>query len=179
MKERPIIFSASDVRAILEGRKTQARRIIKPQPTSLGDKLKALMRYRIGDRLWVRETWQTHIPAPDTNGDCATSIIYRADKKSYASSWHSPIYMPRWASRITLEITRKRVEPLHRISQSDAIAEGAPPSHSSIDKISREFGYADFSRSWFAQLWQSIHGDKSWHENPWVWVIEFKKLEGK
>jgi hypothetical protein len=87
------------------------------------------------------------------------------------------IIYPRWASRITLEITDVRVERLNSISQSDAIAEGAPPSHRSIDAVSQQFGYPDF-RSWFGQTWGHIYGDESWQANPWVWVIEFKRAEG-
>ncbi|EEC3119720.1 hypothetical protein LK837_004922 [Salmonella enterica] len=86
--------------------------------------------------------------------------------------------MPRWASRILLEITDVRVERLNDISQSDAIAEGAPPSHPSIDRVSQEYGFPDFSRSWFGQTWQNIYGEEAWAANPWVWVIEFKRVEG-
>ncbi len=84
------------------------------------------------------------------------------------------MFMPRWASRITLEVTGVRVERLQDISEADARAEGSPPSHPSIDAISREFGYADFPRSWYGQLWESINGPGSWDLNPWVWVVEFK-----
>lgn len=96
----------------------------------------------------------------------------------YEGAWRPSIHMPRWASRITLEITDVRVERLNSISQSDAIAEGAPPSHRSIDAVSQQFGYPDFSRSWFGQTWGHIYGDESWQANPWVWVIEFKRAEG-
>ncbi|HHT0500848.1 TPA: hypothetical protein ACTW6W_001775 [Raoultella ornithinolytica] len=96
----------------------------------------------------------------------------------YEGAWRPSIHMPRWASRILLEITDVRVERLNSISQSDAIAEGAPPSHRSIDAVSQQFGYPDFSRSWFGQTWGHIYGDESWQANPWVWVIEFKRVEG-
>lgn len=86
------------------------------------------------------------------------------------------IHMPRWASRITLEITGVRVERLQDISEADAKAEGAPPSHPSIDVVSREFGYADFPRSWFAQLWDQINGAGSWDANPWVWCLTFRRV---
>jgi hypothetical protein len=82
----------------------------------------------------------------------------------------------REASRILLEITDIRAERLNDISQADAIAEGMPPSHPSFDVISQSMGYPDFSRSAFAQLWQSIYGEKAWSENKWVWVIEFKRI---
>lgn len=86
------------------------------------------------------------------------------------------IHMPRWASRITLEITDVRVERLQDISEADARAEGAPPSHPTIDAVSRSFGYEDFPRSWYAQLWDSINAKTApWSSNPWVWVIEFKR----
>jgi hypothetical protein len=68
-----------------------------------------------------------------------------------------------------------RVERLQEISEADAVAEGAPPSHPSINKISREFGYADFPRSWYGQLWDSLNGAGSWDANPWVWVVEFRR----
>jgi len=84
--------------------------------------------------------------------------------------------MPRHASRITLEITAVRVERLQDISEADCVAEGAPPSHASIDRISREFGYADFPRSWYAQLWEQINGPGSWAANPWVWCISFSRV---
>lgn len=90
--------------------------------------------------------------------------------------WRPSIHMPRWARRILLEVVAVRVERLQDISAADAMAEGAPPSHPSIDRVSHEFGYADFSRSWYAQLWQQINGAGSWDANPWVWVVEFKRL---
>ena len=135
-----------------------------------------------GDRLWVRETWQAvsgndrarHImthPRPD-RGWLEYAATPRADEPAY--KWRPSIHMPRWASRITLEVTGVRVERLQDISEADARSEGAPPSHPSIDRISREFGYADFPRSWYGQLWESINGPGSWDLNPWVWVVEFK-----
>jgi hypothetical protein len=85
--------------------------------------------------------------------------------------------MPRWASRITLEVKGVRVERLQDITQKDAIAEGGPESHSDIDRISRRFGYQDFSRSWFAQTWEGINGPGAWEANPWVWVISFERVK--
>ncbi|WPO20844.1 hypothetical protein SH579_07950 [Raoultella ornithinolytica] len=99
------------------------------------------------------------------------------DEMQFEGAWVPSIHMPRWASRIALEITAVRVERLNSISQVDAIAEGAPPSHRSIDAVSQQFGYPDFSRSWFGQTWGHIYGDESWQANPWVWVIEFKRVE--
>jgi hypothetical protein len=131
----------------------------------------------VGDVLWVRET----IQHPGYEG--AKHFVYSADGKSgnheyYWKKKHviPSIYMSRWASRITLEITDIRVERLQDISQKDAISEGAPLSHPSIDAVSRDFGYEDFSRSWYAQLWEFINGKGSWDANPWVWVISFKPI---
>ncbi|HCT9112663.1 TPA: hypothetical protein OUB84_002735 [Morganella morganii] len=207
MKEHGIIFNAEMVRAILDGRKTQTRRIVKSVPTThnfhgwiisstcakdegkacwaIGDSplLKDPIRRnctfgKIGDRLWVRETWQC--------GLCTESTFaYKATHKpsdleegwSEIIKWRPSSQMPRWASRILLEITGVRVERLQDISQADAIAEGAPPNHPSIDAVSRYFGFPDFPRSWFGQTWWHIYGQKGWKSNPWVWVIEFKQIQ--
>ncbi|ELY2759378.1 hypothetical protein ACU9CU_003589 [Cronobacter sakazakii] len=240
MTERPLIFNAEMVRAILDGRKTQTRRIMKPQPEDCPrgghwwpcDKHRTMLHVEealqnseviragivgdacpfgdVGDRLWVRETWS------DVNSEGCPAVAYRADSDTrllaeietfrdedgvlntadprldkywFAAwsgdlfsgtegSWRPPIHMPRWASRITLEITGVRVERLQDISRVDAMAEGAPPSHPSIDAVSRDYGFPDFSRSWFGQTWQHIYGAESWQANPWVWVVEFKRIGG-
>ncbi|ECE6399634.1 hypothetical protein FNJ07_09690 [Salmonella enterica subsp. salamae] len=155
----------------------------------------------VGDRLWVRETWATlgnedgH--PVDANGNLCSredaQRIYRAsaiqnpgnyglwtspDGFDFEGSWTPSIHMPRRASRITLEITDVRVERVQDISQIDAIAEGGPPDHPSFSKISREMGFSDWSRSWFAQTWWGIYGREAWNTNPWVWVIKFKRVEG-
>ncbi|HCT6468476.1 hypothetical protein ACMFGU_07590 [Morganella morganii] len=227
MKEHGIIFNAEMVRAILDGRKTQTRRIVKTVPTThdfhgwvmsstcakdegkacwaIGNSplLKDPIRLncplgKIGDRLWVRETWMPDAPRDGTWSDvefygCKNSplsmiperyrspghCIYRAAWKGHELiGWTPSIHMPRWASRILLEITGVRVERLQDISQADAIAEGAPPSHPTIDAVSREYGFPDFSRSWFGQTWWHIYGKENWQANPWVWVIEFKQTQG-
>lgn len=220
VKERPILFSAPMVRAILEGKKTQTRRIVKPQPVIredgdydwnerlfgfTEDGLKDVMTrcytqgkanpYGVpGDEPWVRETWM-EVSDPDTLKPSGRAI-YRATHEgrepircdgdgfqvwnkdnSAASPWKPSIHMPRWASRISLVVKSVRVERLQDISQADAIAEGGPPSHPSIDAVSRDFGYADFSRSWYAQLWESINGEGSWDANPYVWVVEFERSQ--
>ncbi|MEL1921171.1 hypothetical protein AAA298_16720 [Klebsiella variicola] len=225
MTERGMIFNAEMVRAILDGRKTQTRRIMKVQPkpskSRPGDfwfsskKLESMVHVSdlapgnspiadyhlfiqehccpfgaVGDRIWVRETF---CPVDDTQYGGEKWVDYRATPKFEAShpagwdcapndaealKWRPSIHMPRWASRILLEITDVRVERLNAISQADAIAEGAPPSHPSIDCVSQEYGFPDFSRSWFGQTWQHIYGEESWDANPWVWVIEFKRVEG-
>lgn len=194
MKERGMIFNGAMVRAILDGRKTQTRRPANPTTANLLD-LQAQYPHKkyniscpfgaVGDRLWVRETWaQAGASAPDLK-------LYRANYPENVPShyenvplekdvrWKPSIHMPRWASRILLEIADVRVEQVQSISQADAIAEGAPLSHPSIDAVSQDQGFPDFSRSWFGQTWQSIYGAESWQNNPWVWVIEFKPIEDK
>lgn len=173
MKERPILFSGEMVRAILDGRKTQTRRVIKPQgePYTIEDVDVLKCPYGIpGDRLWVRETFA------DLRGmGFGHKWAYRADtpegsesdriRIGYGVRWKPSIHMPRWASRITLEITDIRVERVQDITYIDAKAEG----------VEYEKGYTD-PREAFATLWNSINAkrDYGWAMNPWVWIIEFK-----
>ena len=188
MKERPISATRPEVRAILDGRKTMTRRIVKPQPIG-GDKIcKRGMGYgwiigqlrdsenawrdlscpygQPGDRLWVRETWR--IP----NGAPRGWVDYRADDAREGFRWRPSIYMPRWASRITLEITDIRVERLQDISEEDAQAEGVK-LHTEYIPMKVGFNH----RQAFGGLWESINGPGSWDANPWVWAIEFKRVE--
>jgi len=203
-KERPIIFSAEMVRAILEGRKTQTRRPIKPQPPEgykdpfyKRDEQRWFFRGitpvvvwpikglkapgRPGDRLWIKETWRN-------NGRCENGIQYKADMPEEIVSgfmWKSPIYMPRWASRITLEIMDIRVERIQDITEKDFFAEGSyfyekEPGFSAwhIGSFSSLVNENTWKNA-FAQLWDSFGIKKGfgWDMNPWVWVIKFKKLE--
>ncbi|MBE9194233.1 hypothetical protein IQ219_02575 [Synechocystis sp. LEGE 06083] len=209
MKERPIIFNGEMVRAILDGRKTQTRRLIKPQPewnefaniwqwkgfaVDSGDSPSIYAPYASGDRLWVRETWAYLAPnsnkAGNPNG--VHTIAYRAtDANPEGIKWRPSIHMKREASRITLEITGVRVEQLWDISDTwDALSEGIE-----IDRVfaGKEFHYKD-QDVWkdylfgghrlclgesFATLWDSIYSEKYPHNsNPWVWVVEFRLLEG-
>lgn len=134
----------------------------------------------VGDCIWVRETWNKY----------GGLVTYRADydwiedmKKEMAChasypKWHPSIHMPRWASRILLEITDVRVERLNDISQEDAQAEGMEltgwrPTYSDPDSGGEVWTPYDN----FALLWESIYGEESWQSNPWVWVIEFKRIE--
>lgn len=137
---------------------------------------------------WVPDRPATAIyEMPFGNGYYSGHAIYAADGdftwgdddgyEDGRSCWKPSIHMPRAACRIFLEVTDVWVEQLQSISQADAIAEGAPPSHLSIDAVSRDYGFPDFSRSWYGQTWQSIYGEESWQDNPWVWVIEFKRIE--
>ncbi len=200
-----MIFNGEMVRAILDGRKTQTRRPLKWKQTrftEIGERedgsrwpwsedAERVCDFwhpcpfgAVGDRIWVRETWaEAGAGAPDlklyrANYPDHVPTHYENVPKAEDVRWTPSIHMPRWASRLTLEITGVRVERLRSISQADAIAEGAPPSHPSIDAVSRDYGYPDFSRSWYGQTWQSIYGEESWNANPWVWVIEFKRVEG-
>ena len=148
-----------------------------------------------GDRLWVRETWYFEGTDMMRHGRTHSTqdgvVRYLADgaRRTINTRWEAVerwmtrkpqnrpgIHMPRWASRITLEVTAVRVERLQDISEADAMSEGAPPSHPSIDRISREYGYPDFPLSWYAQLWDHINGPGSWEANPWVWVVSFKRV---
>jgi hypothetical protein len=188
MKENPVLFSGEMVKAILDGRKTQTRRIMKPQPDFSqvrfnGRKWEMYLGYPVGhgepkcpygergDVLWVRETWKTEELPSGLDG-----IRYRADDSFRpientadaadkwvqanhgGNGWRSPRFMPRWASRINLIIKDIRFEPLQSITEADVIAEGVAC-------------VADFSR-----LWDGINAKRGypWESNPFVWVIEFE-----
>jgi hypothetical protein len=201
MKERPIIFSAPMVRAILEGRKTQTRRILRPQPQFQSYGTHEIFegleeygeiplgihfsnpKYSVGDRLWVRETWRpkTHefpIGAPFEYQATAACDLTPLDGR-----WKPSIHMPRTASRLLLEITDVRIERLHDISERDAIAEGVEvidnqffghPIYKDYQKPG--FGY-DTARLSYYSLWCSIYSHEVWNKNPLVWVISFKKID--
>ena len=188
MIERPIIFSAPMIRAILAGEKTQTRRVIKPRRDKSACELVAEARtgdYRnspwpnVCRRLWVRERFSGSI-AYERRGyplkEWGNKIFYWADGIPRSGEWtkpRSPIHMPRCLSRITLEITDIRAERLQDISDADARAEGveswAPGA------LSPEGVTADPSEQ-FRWLWESIHGPDSWFADPWVWVIQFRPV---
>ena len=225
-----MIFNGEMVRAILNGRKTQTRRIMKVQPVLNGSfyevygagwiqsmkSVPAIPGHSlasncpfglVGDRIWVRETWgvvsheldedgriqpwSPDRPAtaihemPFGNGYYSGHAIYAADGEftwgdddgyeDGRSCWKPSIHMPRAACRTLLEVTGVRVERLNSISQEDAQAEGMEltgwrPTYSDPDSGGEVWTPYDN----FAQLWESIYGEGSWHANPWVWVIEFK-----
>jgi hypothetical protein len=140
-----------------------------------------------GDRLWVRETWAYHLHAQASLADDDGPWVYAADgeqAKQYrlCDRWRPSIHMPRWASRITLEVTGVRVERLQDISEADAVAEGAPcwfcraavvditPGRDCACALEPRPG-----RIAYRELWNSINGAGSWDMNPWVWVVEFRK----
>ncbi|HBX1989387.1 TPA: morphogenetic protein [Klebsiella pneumoniae] len=197
MKERGMIFNREMVRALLDGRKTQTRRPVKfpvhdknlgcelagnelAGELSAGNYLNSAFG-KPGDRIWVRETF---CPVDDTQYGGEKWVDYRATPKfeeshpagwdsapndAEALKWRPSIHMPRWASRILLEITGVRVERLKSISDRDALREGC----STADMKS-----GDCVADVFARLWASIYGSDSWNANPWVWVISFERIEG-
>jgi hypothetical protein len=167
-KERPIPFSGPMVRAILEGRKTQARIVMTPQPerfTLKSDFIGICPYGQPGDMLWVRESWApAHFTLDHQN------YAYRADGEfPGVDRWRPLILMPRHVSRITLELTGVRVERVQDIKHRDALAEGVAYDVSQLDG-------APVQR--FKSLWDSTNGKSGhgWNVNPLVWVIEFKKL---
>jgi hypothetical protein len=242
MKERPIILKQHEVLAVLSGRQTQFRRVVKPQPSPelLAAYAEIRQRYgdqkpdaavlhecipcpygQPGDRLWVREAWADEHPLAIQEGRYSQAgragipgpppveyrTIYRADgeplqiwrkadqahpyfalggpatqlyaeyptvasnytKRGQGIHWCNSIHMPRWASRITLAVTGVRVERLQDISDADAIAEGV----SAINRLSKE----QYRIKRYKDIWESINGPGSWDANPWVWVVEFKRIE--
>lgn len=227
-RERPILFSGSMVRAILEGRKTQTRRVISPQPirsTCAGQEMwghkdlggdfgahvfgacaAKLLRCpygAAGDRLWVRESFNLVNPLagcelngrPENDG-----VRYKATWDKANLRWKPSIHMPRWASRLSLEITNVRVERLQAISGDDAGAEGVqipvnadtkrPLLALTGDHLPISYDWfasavrggtdttADWMRAHYASLWDSLNAKRGfgWDVNPWVFVIEFARV---
>ena len=201
MAERPILFSAEMVRAILEGRKTQTRRAIKPVPSFNGggachdaDALQQdyvepywvfpkICKYgKPGDTLWVREAWRAwsqYDDWPPSRLPPGVDVQYIADASApWASRCRSPRFMPRWASRITLRITDVRVERLQDISVADAKAEGCenPLIGAEAPAAGPGVFLAD-ERTSFARLWNHINGPGAWRDNPWVWALSFERVK--
>jgi hypothetical protein len=205
MKERPILFSAPMVRALLDGSKTQTRRVVSEKHlyhfiNGHGD-LGICPYGQPGDRLWVRETHSPYLIGCENDIRNYVRVKYKADasiqeidisrkiydhldKKDMRREWVPSIHMFRWASRINLEIITVRVERLQDISEADAQAEGADCLITSDRFTSEQRKLLDIPlmedsnpyRNGYALLWESINGDGSWEANPWVWVIEFKKV---
>ncbi|WP_368869974.1 hypothetical protein [Proteus mirabilis] len=225
MKERGIIFNSEMVRAILDGRKKQTRRVMNNQPCTLPEETISVQQDdfnfrwagdlhndtsgwftcplgKVGDRLWVRETWSVvshefdndglmidYVPdrptkavheMPYGHGYFTGHVIYSADGDftwgdddgciDGRSCWKPSIHMPRWASRITLEITDVRVERLKDAGDTEFKAEGYP--------LDRELtGGSMDPFCWFRNLWDSVSPTNfKYADNPWVWVIEFKNV---
>jgi hypothetical protein len=206
MKEHPILFNAEMVRAILDGRKTQTRRLVKPQPLWVADPSvpfstpdadpRGIIKSpfgTIGDRLWVRETWglmSYHDPTywcggsiegvPESDLRLEFLVEHQANWKisNESAYWRPSIHMPRWASRIDLEITAVRVERVQDITEEDAIKEGCE-MNGNIPKLQPHdvVGWVgwDSATEWFSEIWDSIYGN--WDANPWVWVYEFRRVK--
>lgn len=200
MKERPILFSGPMVRAILDGRKTQTRRVVKDSAKHnvylLGDNACGVLWDHCpygqpGDRLWVRETW-AHISRCEHYNHLhdSTEWLYKADGSSCVSKWTPSIHMPRFASRILLEVTAVRVERLQEISRDDAIQEGIEHLHRDVDvptlnpwrnylqgQPGEMIQHCSCPRRSFQTLWDLINAKRApWDSNPWVWVVEFKRI---
>ena len=221
MKERGMIFNAEMVRAILDGRKTQTRRLIKlshergmvnpvvrgrnGEISSITCRLAPMLCPfgQPGDRIWVRETFQGPLvseelleeyrayPEKFENPEYCEYAADGGPRPEYCDlddnlrhGWRPSIHMPRWASRITLEITGVRVERLNDISETDAEAEGID-MEALFDAQDCYDCIADHNMTGrptvtgkFKYLWESIYGEESWQANPWVWVITFQCVEG-
>ena len=194
MKERPILFSAPMVRALLAGTKTQTRRIVKARDLEWMDVHQGLREPdnaercphgQPGDRLWVQEAWRAELTWNTTKPSGIpdeAALWYEADDQQrnngrgtkFKGKLRSSIHMPRAASRITLEITSVRVERLQDIDLANALAEGISDTGALIlDSAGNEQGGPIAE---YAVLWEQINGPGSWDENPWVWVIEFRRL---
>jgi len=194
MTEHPIIFSAPMIRAILDGRKTMTRRIVKPRkdrdigchlaPNELAGEINS-GNYRNsawgkpGDTLWVRETFSYEHDFESSRfrvSGCST-IWYWADGNPYLGDWTRPkpsIHMPRWASRITLRVTDVRVERLQEITEDDAAAEGCSTTVETDESVT-----CGRRKTQFHVLWDSLNAKRGygWDVNPRVWVISFERVE--
>ena len=236
-RERPILFSGEMVRAILDGRKTQTRRVVSPQPTGpavMSDPLADLRAAGIpvdglsrepfalwmtderndlgefiehgvccpyggvGDRLWVREAWYPAFKRTEASsgvvfpsfahphgaplghpGEANPGWAPLGRNGNKGEGWRSPIHMPRWASRLTLEITDVRVQRVQEISEADAEAEGV--EHGNVAgrdvDIDADVWNGAYRRA-FRALWSSLNAKRgySWDSNPWVWALTFRLL---
>ncbi len=191
MKARPILFSGPMVRALLDGRKTQTRRVLKGTTEYRGPYNPAYLEVhkrsdgwadicpfgKAGDLLWVREGFS--YDRLDVDRDGILSPWYWADGNPEYGDWTKPkpsIHMPRWASRLTLELTGIRVERLWDCSESDALAEGVDITLPMFDAAAYDNAGMNGSvyREQYRTVWESINGPGSWDANPRVWVLKFK-----
>lgn len=222
MTDRPILFSSPMVRAILEGRKTQTRRVLRKQPpdtarytgihfasdepeewffNSPSGPFKTRAIYAVGDRLWVREAFHATLNfTKPVTGRCAHLFAYQAggvdreftvpgigrvrEFSEHLGGWdgrssrnYPSIHMPRWASRLTLEVTDVRVQRLQEISEADALAEGVEKNEHGYDSYILNHAYFKDARMSFSSLRESINGLGSWAVNPWVVAITFERIE--
>ena len=190
--KRPILFNTEMVRAILDGRKTQTRRIafkhdeihpfkcanypdgwwmngrVYKDFKSMYCDVRRIAPFKVDDILWVRETW----------AEMPYGFVYRADNEypegwDVDDHWHPSIHMPRKAARIFLKVKDVRIEQLHLMDEEDAIAEGFPDSPACTDSPLERF-----SVLWDKTIKRDALREYGWHANPWVWVIEFERMEG-
>ena len=189
MSEKPILFNTEMVRAILDGRKTQTRRIIK-KPPGEGSIVAYNRYYNIlivnnipgfsapieeGDVLWVRETWA----AWSRTYGSFPKVIYKADENPRNISdieWRPSIHMPRDLARIFLRVTGVRAERLQKISGSDCVAEGCDAEM--LSEVGEEFTRGVFHGIWDSTIKKKDLPRCGWDANPWVWVYEFERIEG-
>lgn len=191
VKERPILFSSPMVVAILEGRKSQTRRLVKPGGPRWGPDDRPDTRLGTpygapGDRLWVKEAIRLDRTEAerDWNGERAWASYVADGSPTKLDSWGwklstlPSMFLPRGLSRITLEVTGVRAERLQDISEEDAKAEGVEAHDDDgvtyYGPLNR--GHAS-ARVAFERLWESINGEGSWDANPWCWVIGFRRVE--
>ena len=193
MKERPIIFNGEMVRAILEGRKTQTRRVVKPLTYKKQEWRLNCPYGAPGDQLWVRETWAYcyKCAGKGIGGqfDMLTpkGVVYKEDRRCVGFAfetchfinpktretewkWRPSIHMPRWASRLQLEVTEVRVERVQEITAEDCLREGIVPTPG--DSFAQV-------KLLFRDLWDSINAKRgySWEANPWVWAVSFRRID--
>ena len=201
MKEHPILFNSEMVRAILDGRKTQTRRVVKGNKNPVDDMLNGLIEFdgekaifahqthadnyttqsikcpfgKVGDRLWVRETWRQ---PEDFEGYDRGAVLYAVSEMDAGAKWKPSIHMPRYASRITLEITDIRVEKVQDINEENCLKEGIEKYFDDGVYYYGEYdkGHCDYKHV-FKTLWDSMNKKHTWESNPYVWVIEFRRLE--
>lgn len=195
--DRPILFSGQMVRALLEGRKTQTRRVLKPQPrgdaryagihfasdepdswffNSPSGAQKVRLVYDEGDRLWVREALVLWPGLAEYEGDGKPVVPSGSESREWIASYSRAkapsIHMPRWASRLTLLVSDVRVQRLQDISEEDARAEGV--------ELGRDNALSSNNAVAFMALWESINGKRdgcSWHDNPWVVALTFTVIK--
>lgn len=206
MSEKPIIFSTEMVRAILDGRKTQTRRVMKPQPKAselFDDYIQyknihwnpkddykhnipvQALKYKLGDVLWVRETWRPVNSETYKIYPKESAIDYAADwspihfensknpKACNGGKWRPSIHMPRAAARLFLRVTDVRIERVQEISADEAEKEGCKFVYAyGLDSVAMSPYQA------FIHLWDCLNAKRgySWKSNPWVWVIEFERI---
>lgn len=194
MSIKPILFNTDMVRAILDGKKTQTRRVIKPQPTNprwnnigwpgCDDCVRHPIQppYEIGDVLWVRETWDNIPVSPGGHMRFGGMYYYKADGDirpvGWRGNWHPSIHMPKEAARVFLRVKDVRVERLQDIKNYECVDEGAvkkPNITKRGDLVLHNRYKEEFARLWDTAIKPADCERYGWNANPWVWVIEFER----